>query len=131
MNTEIQKTIEIRFNEKGLVPVIAQDKETKDVLMLAYADKKAVELTLSSGYAHYYSRSRNTIWKKGEESGNLQKVHEILIDCDEDTLLYQVTQIGGAACHVGYRSCFFRTIDGITIGERVFDPEKVYSHKKV
>ncbi|MFH0967339.1 MAG: phosphoribosyl-AMP cyclohydrolase, partial [Methanobacteriota archaeon] len=80
--------MEINFDDQGLVPVIAQDSETKDVLMLAYADREAVELTRSSGFAHYYSRSRKKIWKKGEESGHLQEVHEILVDCDEDALVY-------------------------------------------
>jgi len=130
MKSEMKTTIEIRFNDQGLVPVIAQDWETKEVLMLAYANQEAVLLTRSSGYAHYYSRSRNKIWKKGEESGNLQEVHEILVDCDEDTLLYQVGQVGGAACHTGHRSCFFRTLDGTITGELVFDPEKVYSKSK-
>ncbi|RQD81151.1 MAG: phosphoribosyl-AMP cyclohydrolase [Methanocalculus sp. MSAO_Arc2] len=120
--------IEIRFDNQGLVPVIAQDFETKDILMLAYADREAVDLTCSSGYAHYYSRSRKKIWKKGEESGNLQQVHEILVDCDEDTLLYMVSQIS-AACHTGHRSCFYRTLDGTIIGERIFDPEKVYTQR--
>jgi phosphoribosyl-AMP cyclohydrolase len=127
MKLEIKKTIEIRFNDQGLVPVIAQDWENKDVLMLAYADQEAVELTRSSGYAHYYSRSRKKIWKKGEESGNLQEVHEILVDCDEDTLLYLVSQVR-AACHTGHRSCFFRRLDGTITGEQVFDPAEVYTH---
>lgn len=129
MKSEMKTTIEIRFNDQGLVPVIAQDRETKDVLMLAYADQEAVELTRSSGYAHYYSRSRNKIWKKGEESGNLQEVHEILVDCDEDTLLYLVSQVR-AACHTGHRSCFYRRLDGTITGERVFDPAEVYTHSK-
>ena len=121
--------VTINFDDKGLVPVIAQDSETKEVLMLAYADQEAVELTRSSGYAHYYSRSRKKIWKKGEESGHLQKVHEILVDCDEDALVYLVTQVM-AACHTGYRSCFYRRLDGNVIGDRLFDPELVYAKTK-
>lgn len=129
MKSEIKTPIKINFDDQGLVPVIAQDSQTKDVLMLAYADKEAVELTRSSGYAHYYSRSRKKIWKKGEESGHLQEVHEILVDCDEDALVYLVSQVM-AACHTGYRSCFYRRLDGTVIGERVFDPAEVYTKSK-
>lgn len=119
--------IPIRF-ANGLVPVIAQDASTGEVLMLAYANEEAVRLTRETGYAHYYSRSRKKLWKKGEESGHFQKVRRILTDCDEDALIYVVEQ-AGAACHTGYRSCFYRTIDGEIIGEKVFDPEKVYANK--
>ncbi|NLV27151.1 MAG: phosphoribosyl-AMP cyclohydrolase [Methanomicrobiales archaeon] len=126
MKSEIKKPIAINFDDKGLIPVIAQDSETKDILMLAYADQEAVNLTLSTGYAHYYSRSRKKIWKKGEESGHLQKIQDILIDCDEDALVYVVNQIQ-AACHTGYRSCFYRRLDGEVIGERIFNPDDVYS----
>nr|WP_246495966.1 phosphoribosyl-AMP cyclohydrolase [Methanocalculus chunghsingensis] len=111
--------------ENGLIPVIVQDKETQVVLMVAWANEEAVELTRSTGSAHYYSRSRRKIWKKGEESGHLQQVHEIRVDCDADTLLYIVTQ-SGAACHMGYRSCFYRSINGDLLLERIVDPEKVY-----
>ncbi|RQD79127.1 MAG: phosphoribosyl-AMP cyclohydrolase [Methanocalculus sp. MSAO_Arc1] len=120
--------MEIQFDSQGLVPVIAQDVLTKEILMLAYADREAVDLTHSTGYAHYYSRSRKKIWKKGEESGNLQQVHDILVDCDEDTLVYMVSQTT-AACHTGHRSCFYRRLDGEIISERLFDPEQVYSKK--
>ncbi len=109
----------------GLIPVIVQDAATKDVLMMAYANDEAVRLTKETGYAHYYSRSRKKLWKKGEESGHFQKVLRILTDCDEDCLVYEVEQTG-AACHTGYRTCFFRTLDGDVIGTKVFDPEKVY-----
>jgi phosphoribosyl-AMP cyclohydrolase len=129
MKSETNTTIEINYDDRGLVPVIAQDWENKDVLMLAYADKEAVELTRSTGYAHYYSRSRKKIWKKGEESGHLQKVHEILVDCDEDALVYLVSQVT-AACHTGYRSCFYRTLDGNVTGERIFNPDDVYTKTK-
>jgi phosphoribosyl-AMP cyclohydrolase len=110
----------------GLIPVVAQDVATKDVLMVAYANEEAVELTRTTGYAHYFSRSRQKLWRKGEESGHTQRVVRILTDCDEDTLIYMVEQ-HGAACHTGYRSCFYRTIDGEIIAEKVFEPEKVYS----
>jgi phosphoribosyl-AMP cyclohydrolase len=92
--------------QAGLLPVVVQDEDTKDVLMLAYANKEALELTKETGYAHYFSRSRNSLWKKGETSGNLQKVVSVKLDCDGDTLLYTVKQTG-AACHTGEWSCFF------------------------
>ncbi len=114
----------LKFAE-GLIPVIVQDAATKDVLMMAYANDEAVRLTQETGFAHYYSRSRKKLWKKGEESGHFQKVLRILTDCDEDCLIYEVEQTG-AACHTGYRTCFFRTLDGTVIGTKVFDPEKVY-----
>jgi len=116
----------------GLLPVIAQDAATGEVLMLAYMSEEAYDETLATGRAVYFSRSRNKLWRKGEESGNVQEIAEIFIDCDEDTLLIRVKQIGGAACHVGYKSCFYRqvTSDGVqTIGERVFDPAEVYKKK--
>jgi phosphoribosyl-AMP cyclohydrolase len=115
----------LMFQDGGLIPVIVQDKKTRDVLMMAYANEEAVHLTTVTGFAHYYSRSRKKLWKKGEESGHFQKVLRILVDCDEDCLIYEVEQTG-AACHTGYRSCFFRTIDGTTFSDKVFDPEKVY-----
>lgn len=109
----------------GLLPVVVQDASTRAVLMLAYANEEAVVLTLSTGFAHYFSRSRKKIWKKGEESGHVQRVRRILVDCDEDCLLYEVDQTG-AACHTGHPSCFFRTIEGSLISEKVFDPDLVY-----
>jgi phosphoribosyl-AMP cyclohydrolase len=115
----------LRFSDGGLIPVIVQDTKTRDILMMAYANEEAVLLTETTGYAHYYSRSRKKLWKKGEESGHFQKVVKILVDCDEDCLLYEVEQTG-AACHTGYRSCFFRSIDGDIIGRKIVDPEKVY-----
>ncbi|MBM83807.1 MAG: phosphoribosyl-AMP cyclohydrolase [Planctomycetaceae bacterium] len=119
------------FEKTELIPVIAQDSETGDVLMLAYMNQTAYEETLSTGRVCYYSRSRQKLWRKGEESGNVQELQEIFYDCDADTLLVKVNQIGGAACHEGYRSCFFRKIDPAsgsveTVGERVFDPAEVY-----
>jgi phosphoribosyl-AMP cyclohydrolase len=111
--------------EDGLIPVVVQDKKNGEILMVAYANEEAVELTYTSGFAHYYSRSRNKIWKKGEESGHFQRVVRILVDCDGDCLVYEVEQTG-AACHTGYRSCFYRTLDGAVVLPKVFDPEKVY-----
>lgn len=112
-----------------LLPVVAQDAATGDVLMLAYMNEEAYNETLASGRAVYFSRSRGKLWRKGEESGNVQKVVGIYLDCDRDTLLLKVEQIGGAACHEGYKSCFFRQVtpDGLkVIAERVFDPKEVY-----
>ncbi len=122
--------IELDFSKgDGLIPAIAQDYETGEVLMLAYINEESWNETLKSGNATYWSRSRSKLWKKGESSGNVQKIKEILVDCDEDTVVFKVEQIGGAACHVGYRSCFYRKItpDGFEIvGEKVFNPEDVY-----
>jgi phosphoribosyl-AMP cyclohydrolase len=115
----------LNFAGDGLIPVIVQDATTREVLMMAYANEEAVHLTQSTGYAHYYSRSRKKLWKKGEESGHFQNVKQVLVDCDEDCLIYEVEQTG-AACHTGYRTCFYRTLEGETIGKKVFDPEKVY-----
>jgi len=102
---------EIHYDERGLVPVVAQDASTGEVLMLAYASREAVDKTLSSGEAHYYSRSRKEIWRKGETSGNTQKVVEVRLDCDGDALLYRV-EPAGPACHTGERSCFFTSLTG-------------------
>ncbi len=119
------------FSKSDLIPAIAQDVETGDVLMLAYMNQQSYDETLKTGQVCYYSRSRQKLWRKGEESGNVQKLHEIYYDCDADTLLVKVTQVGGAACHEGYKSCFFRKVDPATgeievVGERVFDPAVVY-----
>jgi len=113
----------------GLAPAIIQDNDTGEVLMLGFMNPEAWEMTLKTGKATFYSRTRNTLWIKGETSGHVQQVKEIRIDCDNDTVLLKVKQIGGAACHTGYKSCFFRKIDNnelITIGEKIFDPEEVY-----
>ena len=123
--------IELDFKKSGgLIPAIAQDWKTNDVLMLAYINEESWNETLKSGKATYWSRSRNKLWKKGEESGNTQLVKEILVDCDLDTVIFKVEQIGGAACHTGHASCFFRRLnaDGslTELGEKLFDPEKVY-----
>ena len=117
--------IDVDFGEDGLVPAVAQDADSKDVLMLAYVSPEALEATLETGYAHYYSRSREELWKKGGSSGHLQEIQEVRVDCDADTLLYLVDQEGGA-CHTGHRSCFYRTVEGEEVGETVFDPDDVY-----
>ena len=118
----------------GLITAVAQDYQTNEVLMLAFMNPEAWEETVKTGRACYYSRSRKRLWRKGEESGNVQIVKEILIDCDRDAVVMKVEQIGGAACHVGYNSCFYTQIaaDGsekIIKAEKVFDPEKVYGKK--
>ena len=116
----------------GLVPAIAQDADTGEVLMLAWMNREAFEETVRTRRACYFSRSRNRLWRKGEESGNVQEVRGIFIDCDADTVLLKVTQLGGAACHEGYKSCFFRELTGDqlrVVGERVFDPAAVYGPK--
>jgi len=117
----------------GLVPVITQDAANGDVLMLAYMNREAWEQTCRTGTATYFSRSRNKLWLKGESSGNVQEVKEIRIDCDRDTLLLKVYQRGGAACHEGYPSCFYRqrVDDSWEVdGKRVFDPDEVYGRSK-
>jgi len=102
---------DIAFDEKGLVPVIAQDAFTGEIRMLAYANEEVIEKTVKTGYAHYFSRSRNTIWKKGETSGELQEVLEIRLDCDNDALIYMIKQHKDIACHTGNRNCFFKAFN--------------------
>ncbi len=112
---------------KGLLPAIAQDTSSKDVLMVGFVDEEAVRLTLATGYAHYFSRSKNRIWKKGEESGHLQKIVDVLVDCDNDTLLYIVEQTG-VACHTGAKSCFFSSLlSGEEILDGKIDTSEIYS----
>ena len=122
--------IEIDFDKgNGLLPAIVQEYETKEVLMLAYMNRTSWLKTLETGKATFWSRSRNVLWVKGESSGHVQNVREIRIDCDSDTILLLVDQIGGAACHTGHKSCFHRRLSGgelETIGEKVFVPEDVY-----
>jgi len=122
--------IEPNFDKSdGLVPVVVQDAETKDVLMLAYMNRESWEKTLQSGKATFWSRSRQKLWLKGESSGHVQVIKSIYLDCDDDTILLQVEQLGGAACHTGYRSCFYRKIEGgdfVIAGEKIFDPKDVY-----
>ena len=114
----------------GLVPAVVQDYRSGRVLMVAYMNKDAWKRTLQTGEAHYWSRSRGEIWHKGATSGNIQIVKEIFADCDYDAILLKVEQVGGAACHLGYESCFHNKVKGngevTIIGERIFDPERVY-----
>ncbi len=128
METTLMQNIDFAKGE-GLVPVIVQDYQTRDILMLAYMNQEAWDKTRRTGKAHYYSRSRGKLWLKGEESGHFQEVKKTLIDCDNDTLVLQVKQRGGGACHMGYRSCFFRkrAPRGWKVSEkRLFNPEEVY-----
>ncbi|MCX6349363.1 MAG: phosphoribosyl-AMP cyclohydrolase [Candidatus Aureabacteria bacterium] len=123
----------VKFNDQGLVPVIAQDVKNGEVLMMAWMNRETLQKTIETGLMHYWSRSRKKVWLKGETSGHTQKVKEIRFDCDVDTLLMKIEQKGGA-CHEGYRSCFFRKLapDGADIeisGEKVFSPEKTYQKK--
>ncbi|MCA9151218.1 MAG: phosphoribosyl-AMP cyclohydrolase [Planctomycetales bacterium] len=116
----------------GMVPAIAQDADTGEVLMMAFMNEESYRETLATGRAVYFSRSRNKLWRKGEESGNVQEVKSLFLDCDRDTILLKVKQIGDAACHTGHRSCFYRQVtdDGLqTVGEKVFDPNEVYKKK--
>ena len=113
----------------GLLPAIVQDADSGDVLMLAFMNREAWERTLATGEAHFYSRTRNRIWHKGATSGNVQRVKEIYLDCDWDTVLLKVEQVGGAACHTGHRSCFHRRRQGDdweVVGSPIFDPKEVY-----
>jgi phosphoribosyl-AMP cyclohydrolase len=114
----------------GILPAIVQDYESGRVFMLAYINQDAWALTLQTGEAHYWSRSRQEIWHKGATSGNIQIVKEIFIDCDNDTILLKIEQVGGAACHQGYESCFYKKVDTngkeTIVGKKIFDPERVY-----
>ena len=126
--------VELDFKKSGgLIPAVAQDWQSGEVLMLAYISPESWAETLASGYATYFSRSRNKLWKKGESSGHLQKIHSILVDCDLDTVVFKVEQLGPGACHTGHRSCFYRRVDGENLTEvekTVFDAEKVYKVEK-
>jgi phosphoribosyl-AMP cyclohydrolase len=126
--------VQLNFEKSadGLIPAIVQDHRSGQVLMLAYINRLSWEKTLETGKAHFWSRSRQSLWLKGESSGHVQIIREILVDCDEDTVIFQVDQVGGAACHTGHVSCFFRKItkgDLQVVGEPVFDPEQVYGKK--
>lgn len=123
--------ISLQFNKSSdqLLPAIVQDYKTGEVLMLAYINELAWQETIKTGKAHYWSRSRNSLWLKGETSGHVQIIHEILVDCDEDTVIYKVEQLGEAACHTGHRSCFYRKVEDNSLeefGELLFDPKVVY-----
>ncbi|GAB3313964.1 phosphoribosyl-AMP cyclohydrolase [Haloplanus salinarum] len=125
MTADADVDVDVDFGADGLVPAVAQDADSGEVLMLAYVSPTALERTRETGRAHYYSRSRDELWEKGATSGHVQRVEEVRVDCDADALLYLVDQEGGA-CHTGHRSCFHRTVEGETVGERVFDPDDVY-----
>jgi phosphoribosyl-AMP cyclohydrolase len=119
----------LKFDSGGLIPAIAQDAATGEILMVAWMNAESLAKTLESGEATYWSRSRRKLWHKGEESGNVQKVKEIRVDCDKDVLLLKIEQVGGAACHTGYRSCFSWVLKGgawVEDGVKVFDPEEKY-----
>jgi phosphoribosyl-AMP cyclohydrolase len=121
----MSEDVDIDFGDDGLVPAVAQDADSGEVLMLAYVDEEALTATRETGLAHYHSRSRDELWQKGESSGHTQTVEEVRVDCDADALLYVVEQAGGA-CHTGHASCFHRTVDGDVVGETAFDPDEVY-----
>ena len=119
----------LKWDERGLISVIFQDKETGEVLVLGYMNREALRLTLDTGKAHLFRRSHGKVMMKGEISGNVQIVKDVLVDCDADAILLKIEQVGGAACHEGYRSCFYRKLVGDelqVVGERVFDPKEVY-----
>jgi phosphoribosyl-AMP cyclohydrolase len=116
--SEADAAVNVQFDAQGLVPVVAQDTDTEEVLMLAYANREAISRTAETGFAHYYSRSREAVWRKGETSGHVQRVGEIRIDCDGDAILYTVSQAGGA-CHTGYKTCFYRTVEGVESAEDI------------
>jgi phosphoribosyl-AMP cyclohydrolase len=122
--------IDLDFEKQGgLIPTIVQDFKTGDVLMLAFMNEEAWQETLKTGKGTYWSRTRQELWVKGKTSGHIQRVREIWIDCDDDTLLLKVDQMGEAACHTGYRSCFFKKVEGDSVrvvGEKIFDPKEVY-----
>jgi len=119
-----------KFDDNGLIPAIAQDAKTGEVLMAAYMNRAALDLTIQTGYATYFSRARQKLWKKGEESGHVQKVEQILVDCDQNCLVLKVT-VDAGQCHVGYQSCFYRALKKGTSKELEFIAEKVYNPKKI
>ena len=130
-NIEEGLELTLKFDENGLIPVIAQDAKTGEVLMAAYMNRAALDATIQTGCATYFSRSRQKLWKKGEESGHFQKVEQILVDCDQDCVILKVT-VDAGQCHVGYQSCFYRALKAGSdkelenIAEKVFDPKKIY-----
>lgn len=133
MKKDIEESLEFapKFDENGLIPAIAQDVGSGQILMVAYMNRQALEATIRSGYATYFSRTRKTLWKKGEESGHLQKVEQILVDCDQDCLVLRVS-VNAGQCHVGYQSCFYRALSKNAdkklefVAQKVYDPEKTY-----
>jgi len=127
----IEENIEFipKFDDNGLITAIAQDARTGQVLMVAYMNRQALDVTIQSGYATYFSRSRQKLWKKGEESGHRQKVQQILVDCDQDCLILKVS-VDAGQCHVGYQSCFYRALKENSDKELLFIEEKVYDPKE-
>ena len=124
---------ELKFDKGGLIPVVIQGCRNNEVLMVAYMNKAALEETINTGMTYFYSRSRNELWHKGETSGSIQIVKGIYVDCDMDVILMKVTQKKGA-CHMGYRSCFYRRVSGDktkVVGKKMFDPDKVYKKIKI
>jgi phosphoribosyl-AMP cyclohydrolase len=123
-----------KFDDNGLITAIAQDSQTGQILMVAYMNQQALEMTIQTGFGTYFSRSRQKLWKKGEESGHVQKVEQILIDCDQDCIVLKVS-VDAGQCHVGYRSCFYRALKDNTnnklefIGNKAYDPKKIYGNK--
>ncbi|MBA7624836.1 Phosphoribosyl-AMP cyclohydrolase [subsurface metagenome] len=121
----------LKFDDNGLITAIAQDSQTGQILMVAYMNRQSLDLTIQTGYATYFSRSRQKLWKKGEQSGHVQKVEQILVDCDQDCLILKVA-VDAGQCHVGYRSCFYRALKKNTnkklefIADKVFNPQKTY-----
>jgi phosphoribosyl-AMP cyclohydrolase len=120
---------ELKYDNKGLIPAIIQDAETREVLMMAYMNRDSLEKTMQTGYTHFWSRSRSKFWKKGETSGHVQEVKSVTFDCDRDTLLIKVIQKGPGACHTGHRSCFFTDISGKELADTAFSAEEVYGKK--
>ena len=120
---------ELKYDEKGLIPAIIQDAEKGVVLMMAYMNAESLEKTVATGFTHFWSRSRKKMWKKGETSGHVQEVKQILYDCDRDTVLIRVLQRGPGACHTGHRSCFFTDIEGNETEGKTFSEEEVYGKK--
>jgi len=133
---DIEEGVEFipKFDDKGLITAIAQDSQTGQILMVAYMNQQALDMTIQTGYGTYFSRSRQKLWKKGEESGHVQKVEQILVDCDQDCLILKVT-VDAGQCHVGYRTCFYRALKNNTnkklefIGDRAYDPNKIYGKR--
>ena len=123
---------EVNWDENGLVPVIAQEHDTGDVVMFAWMNREALQLSWDTKQAVYWSRSRNRLWCKGEESGHVQKIHEIRLDCDEDVVLLRIEQVGGIACHTGRHSCFFKKLENESwlVDQPVIkDPHEIYKHE--
>ena len=129
-NIEEGKEFIPKFNDNGLITAIAQDAETGQILMVAYMNRQALDLTIQTGYATYFSRARQKLWKKGQESGHLQKVEQILVDCDQDCLVLKVT-VDAGQCHVGYQSCFYRALNKSSDKKLEFKAEKVYNPKEI